>query len=97
VAALDGFRIERVEFRDPVALQQGFAFIERHLGAEGVPLQGFCACELRSPAPFTEAGVKAFNRHYVGTLERWGVMRGDAHPVPRSNVCPGLPKPVRPR
>jgi hypothetical protein len=27
VAALDGFRIERVEFLHPVALAQGFAFI----------------------------------------------------------------------
>jgi hypothetical protein len=96
VAALDGFCIERVEFLQPVALAQGFAFIERHLGAEGVPLQGFCACELRSPAPFTEAGFTAFNRHYVGTLERWGVVRGDANPVARSNVCPELHKPAEP-
>jgi len=96
VAALDGFRIERVEFLHPVALAQGFAVIERHLGAEGVALHGFCACELRSPAPFTEAGFTAFNRHYVGTLERWGVMRGDANPVARSNVCPEQGKPAEP-
>src|SRR6185437_7740970 len=31
VAALDGFRIERVEFRRPIPLAAGFAFIERHL------------------------------------------------------------------
>jgi hypothetical protein len=96
VAALDGFRIERVEFRHPVPLAQGFVLIERHLGAEAVPLQGFCACELRSPAPFTEAGFTAFNRHYVGTLERWGVMQGDANPVARSNVCPEQHKPAEP-
>lgn len=96
VAALTGFRIERVEFLHPIALAQGFAFIERYLGAEGVALQGFCACELRSPAPFTEAGFTAFNRHYVGTLERWGVMRGDANPVARSNVCPEQMKPAEP-
>ena len=96
VAALDGFRIERIEFLKPVALAQGFAFIERYLGTEGVPLQGFCACELRSPAPFTEAGFTAFNRHYVGTLERWGVMQGDANPVARSNVCPEQRKPSAP-
>lgn len=96
VAALAGFRIERVEFRHPVALAQGFAFIERHLAAEGVALHGFCACELRSPAPFSEAGFTAFNRHYVGTLERWGVMQGDANPVARSNVCPEQGKPAEP-
>ncbi|HJT07152.1 MAG TPA: hypothetical protein VJ747_09510 [Stellaceae bacterium] len=96
VAALDGFRIERVEFRQPIALQQGFAFIERYLGTEAVSLQSFCACELRSPAPFSEAGFTAFNRHYVGTLERWGVMQGDANPVARSNVCPEQMKPAEP-
>jgi hypothetical protein len=96
VAALDGFQIERVEFMRPVALAQGFAFIERYLGQEKVPLLAFCACELRSPEPFSEAGFTAFNRHYVGTLERWGVMRGDANPVARSNVCPERNKPAEP-
>jgi hypothetical protein len=96
VAALDGFRIERVEFQHPIALAQGFAFIERYLATEAVSLQSFCACELRSPAPFSEAGFTAFNRHYVGTLERWGVMRGDANPVARSNVCPEQGKPPEP-
>jgi len=96
VAALEGFRIERVEFLRPVPLQAGFDFIERYLGDDRVPLRAFCACELRSPAPFTEAGFIAFNRHYVGTLERWGIMRDDANPVARSNVCPELMKPTEP-
>jgi hypothetical protein len=96
VAALDGFRLERVELLNPVPLAAGFAFIERFLAEQGVPLLAFCACELRSPAPFTDAGFTAFNRHYVGTLERWGVMRGEANPVARSNVCPELHKPAEP-
>ena len=96
VAALDGFRLERVEFMRPLPLAAGFAFIERHLGEQGVPLLGFCACELRSPEPFTEAGFTEFNRRYVGTLERWGVMRDGANPVARSNVCPEQKKPAEP-
>jgi hypothetical protein len=96
VAALDGFRIERMEFLHPVPLEAGFNFIERYLRDQAIPLFGFCACELRSPAPFTEAGFTAFNRHYVGTLERWGAVRGNANPVARSNVCPELNKPVEP-
>ncbi len=48
----------------------------------------FCACELRSPEPFTEEGFKAFNRVYVGTLERWGLFKNEVNPVARSNVCP---------
>ncbi len=96
VQALDGFRIERVEFSRPLVLADGFAFIERFMAEQGVPLTAFCACELRSPAPFTEAGFIAFNRHYCGTLERWGVMRDDKNPVARSNVCPELHKPAEP-
>jgi hypothetical protein len=96
VAALDDFRIERVEFMRPVPLMAGFDVIERYLRDHGIPLLAFCACELRSPVPFTEAGFIAFNRQYVGTLERWGVMRGDANPVARSNVCPEQNKPAEP-
>lgn len=88
VRALDGYRIERVEFRRPLPLAEGFTIIEQYLTGQGVPLAAFCACELRSPAAFTEAGFIAFNRHYVGTLERWGIMRDDKNPVARSNVCP---------
>jgi len=96
VGALDGFQIERVTFQTPLPLEQGFSFIERYFTERGVPLAGFCACELRSPAPFTDAGFIAFNRHYCGTLDRWGVMTGDNNPVARSNVCPEVDKPAEP-
>lgn len=96
VAALQGFQIERVTFPTPVPLADGFTFIERYLSEQGVPLLAFCACELRSPAPFTDAGFIAFNRHYCGTLERWRVMCGDINPVARSNVCPEIDKPAGP-
>ena len=96
VAALPGFAIHRIRFANPVLLQEGFARIEAFLGAEGLPLSAFCACELRSPEPFTDEGFIAFNRIYVGTLTRWGIMTGDANPVARSNVCPELHKPAAP-
>ena len=96
VAALPGFQIERVTFQTPVPLADGFAFIERYMADKAVPLLNFCACELRSPAPFTEAGFIAFNRHYCGTLTRWGVMTGENNPVARSNVCPEIDKPAEP-
>jgi hypothetical protein len=96
VGALDGFQIERVTLFTPVPLADGFAFIERYLTEQGVPLVAFCACELRSPAPFTDAGFISFNRHYCGTLERWGVMANDKNPVARSNVCPEVDKPAEP-
>lgn len=88
VVALPGFTLERARFARPVPLAEGFRRIEAHLAALGRPLTAFCACELRSPAPFDEAGFTAFNRAYVGTLERWGIFRDDANPVARTNVCP---------
>jgi len=96
VAAEPGFEIVRIRFQRPVPLNDGFACIERMISDAGRPLTAFCACELRSPAPFTEEGFRAFNEVYAGTLKRWGVMTGDANPVARSNVCPAIDPPAEP-
>lgn len=96
VAALPGYTIERVRFMKPVALAEGFARIGAHLDSIGRPRAAFCACELRSPAPFNEEAFDAFNRVYVGTLDDWGLYRGGDNPVARSNVCPEVDKPAEP-
>jgi hypothetical protein len=96
VAAEPGHRLVRARFHRPVPLALGFAAVERHLASLGRPTTAFCACELRSPEPFTEAGFKAFNELYVGTLARWGLYRDGVNPVARSNVCPELEKPDEP-
>jgi hypothetical protein len=96
VAAEPGFAIERVRFARPVPVESGFGVIEDYLTAAGRPFTSFCACELRSPAPFTEEGFVAFNRVYVGTLERWGIFRDEENPVARSNVCPEIDPPPEP-
>ena len=96
VAAEPGFTIERARFARVVPLDEGFSRIEAHLKAIGRPVTAFCACELRSPAPFTEQGFVDFNRIYVGTLERWNVMRNGVNPVARSNVCPEIDPPAAP-
>jgi hypothetical protein len=96
VAALPGFRIERVRFAEPVPLKEGFRRIEATLQAAGRPPAAFCACELRSPAPFTETGFRQFNEVYVGTLQKWGVVSEGRNPVARSNVCPALDPPPEP-
>jgi hypothetical protein len=62
----------------------------------GRPNAAFCACELRSPAPFTEEGFRAFNAIYITTLQRWGLMEGEVNPVARSNVCPEIDPPAQP-
>ena len=96
VAALDGHEIVRVRFQRSVPLAEGFGLIERHLTEVGRPRAALCACELRSPAQFTEAGFRSFNGHYVETLRRWGIVRDGANPVARSNVCPEIDAPVEP-
>jgi hypothetical protein len=98
VAAEAGFRIERVRFRKPVPLLEGFRRIEKIIGEAGRPMTSFCACELRSPEPFSEAGFIAFNQHYVGTLADWRVYNPETkvNPVARSNVCPEIHKPAEP-
>lgn len=96
VAAEPGFVIERVRFSTPVPVEKGFDLIENHLNTIGRPFTSFCACELRSPAPFTDQGFIDFNRIYVGTLERWGIFKNDENPVARSNVCPEINPPPEP-
>lgn len=96
VAALPGFEIVHARFTRPLRLEDGFKHIADHLAAEGRPLTAFCACELRSPAPFTEAGFRAFNEVYVGTLSRWEIVKDGVNPVARSNVCPELAAPAEP-
>ena len=99
VAAEPGFEIERARFARPLPLVAAFAAVEAHLASRGRPATAFAACELRSPAPFTEQGFYDFNKTYVTTLERWGIYQGGAepvNPVARTNVCPMYDKPAEP-
>jgi hypothetical protein len=95
-AADPGFEIERVRFDHLLPLAEGFAQIAKYIAAADRPLTAFCACELRSPAAFTEDGFRAFNQHYVKTLAEWGLFDGTTNPVARSNVCPEIDPPAEP-
>ena len=90
------FEVERVRFDKMPPLAEGFALIAKYIQAAGRPLTSFCACELRSPAAFTEDGFLQFNRHYVKTLAEWGLFDGSVNPVARSNVCPEIDPPAEP-
>lgn len=96
VRAGAGHRIVRVRFTRVVPMEEGFRRIAAHLRDRGRPLTAFCACELRSPAPFTEEGFRTFNRAYAAVLTEWGIMRDGANPVARSNVCPDIDPPTEP-
>ena len=95
-AADSGFEIERVRFDRLLPLAEGFAQAANYIRASGRPLTSFCACELRSPAAFTEDGFRIFNEHYVKTLAEWGLFDGAVNPVARSNVCPEIDPPAEP-
>lgn len=94
--AFPGFQIERVRFDRLLPLAEGFAQAAKYIQAAGQKLTAFCACELRSPAAFSEAGFLAFNQHYVKTLAEWGIFDGTTNPVARSNVCPEIDPPAEP-
>jgi hypothetical protein len=96
VTANAGFEIVRVRFAKPVSLDVGFVRIESYLAKMGRPVSALCACELRSPEPFDDAGFVAFNRGYIEPLQRWGIIRDDINPIARSNVCPAVNPPKEP-
>ncbi|MGE0796967.1 MAG: hypothetical protein AB7G13_08070 [Lautropia sp.] len=87
VVADRGYRLERARFAKPLALEDGFAAVQSHLRSLGRPLSALCACELRSPKPFTEAGFEEFNKRYVGSLDAFRLLKDGINPVARTNVC----------
>ena len=60
VVANRGYEIERVRFNRWWPLAEGFRRAAEYIQAAGRPLTSFCACELRSPAAFTEEGFRNF-------------------------------------
>jgi hypothetical protein len=96
VKALQGYTIERVRFAHPVPVVQGFAAIKQHLSEHGRSRTALCAAELRSPAPLSMSGFRAFNEGYVEVLKRWNLFRAGLNPVARSNVAPQFAAPAEP-
>jgi hypothetical protein len=96
VRALPGFAIERARFSQTVPIAEGFRRIAAHLERLGRPRTAFCACELRSPRPFSFQGFAEFNRGYVAVLEEWSLFRDGVNPVARSNVAPEVDPPTEP-
>jgi len=96
VAAEPGFEIVRARLAKPLPLADGFSCIENHLQSLGRPVAALCACELRSPKPFDDAGFFSFNKHYIEPLQKWGIVTGEVNPIARSNVCPAVSPPAQP-
>jgi len=96
VVALPDFAIERVTFSHPVPMAEGFRRIAQHLALQSRPTTALCACELRSPKPFSFEGFAEFNKGYVSVLEKWRLYRNGKNPVARSNVAPDAGAPAEP-
>jgi hypothetical protein len=96
VAAEPDYEIVRARFAKLVPISEGLKRIETYLTGLGRPIHAFCACELRSPRPFDDAGFLAFNKSYVEPLQRWGIIKDGVNPIARSNVCPALKPPSEP-
>src|SRR5262245_40185704 len=97
VAAEPGFRIERARFARSLPLADGFDAIEAYLAGIGRSPTAFCACELRSPAQFTDAGFVASNRHYVERLAAWGIFREESTRLPARTSARKSTRPPRRR
>jgi hypothetical protein len=82
--ALPGHAIVRVRFQDLIPLDAGFTRISAWLRDRERPLTSLCACELRSPAQFTEEGFRAFNLRYAETLRATGLASPCITPQARS-------------
>jgi hypothetical protein len=96
-AALPGFALEHVRFRQPVPLRDGFARVKAHLEAHQRPLPALCGMELRSPKPFSFAGFQEFNAGYIDILREWGILlENGLNPVARTNVAPEIGAPAEP-
>jgi hypothetical protein len=96
VAAEPGYQIERARFERPVPLAEGFRAVQAHLRRRERPFAALCACELRSPAPFSEEGFEHFNRQYAAPLQEAGLFMGEVNPIARTNVCPEMGAPEVP-
>jgi hypothetical protein len=96
VAAEPDFEIVRARLAAPVPLAHGLSRIEAHLKVLNRSVSSFCACELRSPKPFDDAGFLEFNKSYVEPLQNWGIINEGINPIARSNVCPELKAPAVP-
>lgn len=97
VAAEPGHRLVHVRFGRVAPMAEGWSAIAAWLDAERLKRSAFVACELRSPAPFTDQGFLEFNTGYHAVLKEWGVLSPEGNnPVARSNVCPELDPPPAP-
>ena len=89
VVASPGHRLVRVQYARPLALDAGLRLAGELIRAAGRPASALAAVEMRSPAPFSDAGFAQLNARYTELLAEIGVELVEGwNPIARSNVCP---------
>lgn len=96
VVAMPGHEIVHATLQATLPYREGFALIDRHLGAIGRPRAALCAIELRIPAPLSFDGFGAFNRDYRALLTEWKLLVEGINPIARTNVAPVVRPPSEP-
>jgi hypothetical protein len=94
--AQPGFEIVHVVLKPWLALDQGYALIERHLARAGRPMRALCGMELRLPRQLSMDEFRAFNQPYLQRVIEWGLLTDGRNPVSRTNVAPALEPPEVP-
>lgn len=94
--AQPGYEIVHAVLKPWLALDQGYAFVERHLAAAGRPMRALCGMELRLPRQLSMDEFRAFNQPYQQRLIEWGLLVEGRNPVSRTNVAPALEPPEVP-
>lgn len=76
--AAPGFEVVHVIFNPLPGLWDTFGIIEKHLKAQGRPLDALCGMELRIPKALSVEGFNEFNQPYIDRLKEWD--EGMGHP-----------------
>ncbi len=87
VTAQPGFEIVHARFLPPIALNDGYLRVERHIQELRRPFDALCGMELRIPRVLSRESFDEFNRPYIERLRAWGLEVAGANPVTRTNVA----------
>ncbi len=86
--ALPGYAVTHALLDRGLPLEQGYALVERHLHAQGRPMQALCGMQLRLPRQLSAREFTEFNAPYLARLKAWDLIYQGLNPVSRTNVAP---------
>lgn len=85
--ASEGYEVVHAFFSPLPGLWDAFGLIEKHLQAEGRPLDALCGMELRIPQALSVEGFNEFNQPYIERLKEWDTHVDGLNPIARTNVA----------